>query len=97
MHNILKNSSPAAVLWMSTFNFFTWIFISLKLLFEGRYGYAASIYKGLWWNFRNYSILYQKRRSLYKHNNTYPVIKIIIGELSLGGLFSKGWRWLNSV
>lgn len=90
--NILKNASFGLVWWLLSLHVFGWLLVSFKLLFQGRISSSFWVFRGLWWNFKNLSRTWRKRKI---GGSLSP--RTIFGPLSLIQLLKKGIRWLIKI
>lgn len=92
LNYILKNASSPTALYMVPLHIALWKLIALRLLFQGKYQAAFSIFKGLFWNVLHFSDTLQKRNKIIRKNTVQ-----IYGDMNIQQLIQKGWRWFAHV
>lgn len=94
---ITKNAFFPEIIYLLGLNITVWIFISIKLLFQGKYYYSYCIYKAFFWNIRNILHTLKKRRTLKNFKNKTLVRKIIYGNADFVSIFAKGLSWFGKI
>lgn len=96
--NILKNAAPNVLFWMLPLHILGWLFVSLKLILQKRFGSAVWIYRGLWWNSNHLRQTAKKRKfvKIFSRKDN-QCGEMLFGDLNMQELILKGWRWLRSV
>jgi hypothetical protein len=96
--NILKNAPLKILLWMLPLHILGWVFLSLKLILQGRFGLAVWVYKGLGWNIKSANKILRKRKEVapYTTENN-KCSQIMFGKIGFKNFFLKGLKWFKNV
>lgn len=93
--NLFKNLSFRRLIWMLPIHFLSWILLSFKLIFQGKFKLALWIYRGLGWDLSHLGKLVSKRKQVRSYTiNKYLDKNILFGTLNWGKLLSKGINWV---